>query len=396
MVRVARRYTSAGGSPYEGVRFQIVGNGPPIETPASWSNGARAMLVHRLLLRTEIAKRLRKVPEDDVPAWLWRRGPDPGSAARIVRDGRGGEASARDAFDRLAGVWTYWGWRGGYFDSQSDARTFHDEIKFMLCHGMARPDLTLWRGAGLHWAYGLETRAGALFAADYRTGRVAPADRIQASSFAPDTRAATVLDLTAFRHRRAAFDTEGFVHAVRLWTMALDITIQMAPSTTRGAAERAWAERPIGLEPANLNGLLAMADYRHDGAEAHALCAAIGALLTGTAWATSSLLAEALGAAPAGDSDGDEMTRDGERYHGIARAGAPVTDVPPPFRELRETAREIWECARAGGRRHGVRNARIAFAPTVTADNGEGARHGPFVVYDGGRTRNIMQQGHGI
>jgi ribonucleoside-diphosphate reductase alpha chain len=51
----------------------------------------------------------------------------------------GGETSAAQVFHRMAGAWTYWGWKGGYFDSESDARAFYDEHCFMLAAQMARP-----------------------------------------------------------------------------------------------------------------------------------------------------------------------------------------------------------------------------------------------------------------
>ena len=51
----------------------------------------------------------------------------------------GGETDARQVFDRLAGSWTYWGWKGGYFSSEDDARAFYDEHRYMLAMQMARP-----------------------------------------------------------------------------------------------------------------------------------------------------------------------------------------------------------------------------------------------------------------
>jgi ribonucleoside-diphosphate reductase alpha chain len=64
-----------------------------------------------------------------------------------------GETSAKQVFDRLAGTWTYWGWKGGYFDGEEDARAFFDEHRYMLAaDGGAelaamvqhRPALGLW------------------------------------------------------------------------------------------------------------------------------------------------------------------------------------------------------------------------------------------------------------
>ena len=44
-------------------------------------------------------------------------------------------------FDRLAGTWTYWGWKGGYFDTEDDARAFFDELRYMLADADVRAEL---------------------------------------------------------------------------------------------------------------------------------------------------------------------------------------------------------------------------------------------------------------
>ena len=59
-------------------------------------------------------------------------------------------------FDRLAGTWTYWGWKGGYFSTEEDARAFFDELRFMLATQKAAPNSPQWFNTGLHWAYGIE------------------------------------------------------------------------------------------------------------------------------------------------------------------------------------------------------------------------------------------------
>ena len=59
-------------------------------------------------------------------------------------------------FDRLAGTWTYWGWKGGYFDSEADAQAFYDELRYMLAMQMCAPNSPQWFNTGLHWAYGID------------------------------------------------------------------------------------------------------------------------------------------------------------------------------------------------------------------------------------------------
>ena len=90
------------------------------------------------------------VAEADVPAWLWRRLPDEAALAALPESERhGGETNARQVFDRLAGTWTYWGWKGGYFDSEEDARAFYDEIRLMLARQMGAPNSPQWFNTGL-------------------------------------------------------------------------------------------------------------------------------------------------------------------------------------------------------------------------------------------------------
>src|ERR1700749_2918855 len=61
--------------------------------------------------------------------------------ARAGAEGRsGGETSAKQCFDRLAGTWTYWGWKGGYFDAEDDAHAYFDELRYMLAAQMAAPN----------------------------------------------------------------------------------------------------------------------------------------------------------------------------------------------------------------------------------------------------------------
>ena len=62
----------------------------------------------------------------------------------------------QQVFDRLAGCWTYWGWKGGYFSSEEDARAFSDELRYMLAKQMVAPNSPQWFNTGLHWAYGID------------------------------------------------------------------------------------------------------------------------------------------------------------------------------------------------------------------------------------------------
>jgi hypothetical protein len=79
---------------------------------------------------------------------------------------------ARQVFDRLAGTWTYWGWKGGYFTSEEDALAFRDELAYMLATQRVAPNSPQWFNTGLHWAYGIDGPGQGHFYVDPFTGKL--------------------------------------------------------------------------------------------------------------------------------------------------------------------------------------------------------------------------------
>ena len=178
-MKVARVFTTAGASPYEGIAFRtatseirnpdgsVVFRLDDIEVPSAWSQVAVDVLAQKYFRKAGIAARLAAVDEPGVPAWLQRRRPDAAALEAPAEDERyGGETSARQVFDRLAGTWTWWGWKGGYFDSEDDARAFFDELRFMLASQYAAPNSPQWFNTGLNWAYGIDGPAQGHYFAD--------------------------------------------------------------------------------------------------------------------------------------------------------------------------------------------------------------------------------------
>ncbi len=146
-----------------------------IEVPAGWSQVATDVIAQKYFRRAGIARRLKKVVEEGLPEWLWRSVPDKVALAALPADRHfGGETSARDVFYRMAGAWTYWGWKGGYFDSEADALTFYDEHCFMLAAQMAAPNSPQWFNTGLHWAYGIDGPGQGHWYVDHRDGTSHP------------------------------------------------------------------------------------------------------------------------------------------------------------------------------------------------------------------------------
>jgi ribonucleoside-diphosphate reductase alpha chain len=188
-MRIQRRFTQEGQSAYAGLSFttatseirnpngKTVFLAKDIEIPASWSQVAVDILAQKYFRKAGIAARLKKVEETSMPSWLWRSVPDEAALADLPEAERfGGETKATQVFERLAGAWTYWGWKGGYFDGESDARTFYDEMCFMLANQMAAPNSPQWFNTGLHWAYGIDGPSQGHFYVDHETGELTKSD----------------------------------------------------------------------------------------------------------------------------------------------------------------------------------------------------------------------------
>jgi len=182
-MRIVRHFTEQQQqSPYDGIAFRtasseirnpdgsVVFKRDDIDVPAAWSQVAVDILAQKYFRKAGIADALEPVKEDGVPEWLWRKRPtdDAGDAPA------NGEMSATQVFDRLAGAWTYWGWKGGHFDAEEDARAFYDELRLMLARQMAAPNSPQWFNTGLHWAYGIDGPAQGHYFVDFETGKLQP------------------------------------------------------------------------------------------------------------------------------------------------------------------------------------------------------------------------------
>jgi ribonucleoside-diphosphate reductase alpha chain len=184
-MRFERRFTTAGQSPYAAIAFKetlseirnpdgsIVFRLEGISVPESWSQVAADVLAQKYFRKAGVAAVLKRVEEETVPSWLWRSVPDEAALAALPEAERfGSEIKAEQVFDRLAGAWTYWGWKGGYFTAEEDARAFFDEMRFMLAMQMAAPNSPQWFNTGLHWAYGIDGPSQGHFYVDYITGEL--------------------------------------------------------------------------------------------------------------------------------------------------------------------------------------------------------------------------------
>ena len=182
---VPRRFTRPESSPYDAFEFvsrrseirnpdgSSVFEADDVKVPAAWSQVAVDILAQKYFRKAGIPAVTRAVDEKGVPAWLSRRTPDADALATLPEDRRfGPERDSRQVFDRLAGCWAYWGWREGLFSSEEDARTFYDELRYMLAAQICAPNSPQWFNTGLHWAYGIDGPAQGHYYFDERTGKV--------------------------------------------------------------------------------------------------------------------------------------------------------------------------------------------------------------------------------
>src|SRR6202162_1836825 len=184
-MRIERRYTKDGQSAYAEIAFRlttseirnpdgsVVFKLDNVEVPEFLSQVASDVLGQKKFRKAGVPARLKRVEENTVPSFLWRSVADEEQLVLLPEKERFiGEQSSKQVFDRLAGTWTYWGWKGGYFDSEHDAQVFFDELRYMLATQMCAPNSPQWFNTGLHWAYGIDGPSQGHYYVDFQTGKL--------------------------------------------------------------------------------------------------------------------------------------------------------------------------------------------------------------------------------
>ena len=184
-MKFTRQFTKNNDDAYSGLEFKtttseiknpdgtIVFSAPNIEVPANYSQVAADIIAQKYFRKAGIPTYVKKIEENDVPSWLWRSEPDAIKLSNIPEDKRfKGEESAKQVFDRLAGTWTYWGWKGNYFTKEEDAKIYFDEMRYMLAAQMCAPNSPQWFNTGLHWAYGIDGPSQGHHYVDFKTKKL--------------------------------------------------------------------------------------------------------------------------------------------------------------------------------------------------------------------------------
>ncbi|HEX3665221.1 MAG TPA: vitamin B12-dependent ribonucleotide reductase [Rhizomicrobium sp.] len=190
------------------------------------------------------------------------------------------------------------------------------------------------------------------------------------------------LNLMQFRAEdesgKQIFDVASFEHAVRLWTIVLEVSVLMAQFPSKEIAQLSYDYRTLGLGFANIGGLLMAAGISYDSREGRAIAGAISAIMTGVSYATSAEMAGELGAFPEYAANKDHMLRVIRNHrraaHGEASGYEKLAIAPVPLDleavvqpDLAEAAKRAWDDALSMGKDFGFRNAQsTVIAPTGT------------------------------
>jgi ribonucleoside-diphosphate reductase alpha chain len=192
------------------------------------------------------------------------------------------------------------------------------------------------------------------------------------------------LNLMRFIDDEGNFDIEAFRRAVAVVILAQEIIVDNSSYPTPRITENAHNFRQLGLGYANLGALLMSLGIPYDSDAGRAYAAALTALMTGHAYATSARIAARMGPFAGYEQNREPMLRvirqhrdathrssqqaTGDTQHGEAGGPVPGSQFPVPAGEgLWEAARSAWDEALSLGEACGYRNAQVTvLAPTGT------------------------------
>jgi ribonucleoside-diphosphate reductase alpha chain len=184
-MHINRLFTQDGKDPLSSINFakrnseirnpdgSIVFRMEDVYVPESWSQVATDIIAQKYFRKAGVPKLLKKIREKNVPGWLQPSKPDEEKLELLPEKERfSSETDSKQVFHRLAGCWTYWGWKANYFDSEDDAKAFYDELIYMLASQMAAPNSPQWFNTGLNWAYGISGPSQGHHFIDFKTGEL--------------------------------------------------------------------------------------------------------------------------------------------------------------------------------------------------------------------------------
>jgi ribonucleoside-diphosphate reductase alpha chain len=171
------------------------------------------------------------------------------------------------------------------------------------------------------------------------------------------------INLLKYLRDDGSFDIKAFMHTVELIFTAQEILVGYSEYPTESIGKNARAYRELGLGYANLGALLMAQGLPYDSDEGRAQAAAITALMTGHAYATSARLANIVGPFAGFRKDREAMLNVLKMHRGeVSKIDASLVSE-----ELLSAAASAWDEAVELGTQYGVRNSQASvLAPTGT------------------------------
>jgi ribonucleoside-diphosphate reductase alpha chain len=171
------------------------------------------------------------------------------------------------------------------------------------------------------------------------------------------------INLLKYLREDGTFDVDSFKHTVEIVFTGQEILVGYSEYPIEKIAKNARAYRELGLGYANLGALLMAQGLPYDSDEGRAQAAAITALMTGHAYATSARTANKVGPFAGFSKDKEGMLRIIRKH----RDEVSKIDATLVSEELLSAASASWDEAVELSARYGVRNSQASvLAPTGT------------------------------
>jgi ribonucleoside-diphosphate reductase alpha chain len=172
------------------------------------------------------------------------------------------------------------------------------------------------------------------------------------------------------------FDLDGYEHAIRVWTVVLEISVTMAQFPSQEIAQGSYDYRTLGLGYANLGSVLMRMGIPYDSEEGRAIAGGLTSILTGYSYAASAEMASVVGPFPKYAENRNSMLRvmrnhrsaayNKDNYDGVSHTVVGIDQGLCPS-DMLTAAHRAWDTAVELGEKHGYRNAQATvLAPTGT------------------------------
>jgi len=212
--------------------------------PSTWSDDTCAAFDREAARHHGLPPQVARMQHADMPDWL------NGAVCEAAASETVGETAATQVFDRIAGAWTCLGWQLGYFETESDARAFFDELRHLMCRRLILPDRPELAGAGIAWAYGIGSDLEDMFAVDPGSGMIGRAGPACVPQHDAEAGAAQPIAVNDGLLSLVLGDNPGRTRALPLWRRIVTASWQMGHAAVRFAGATAPLAQVLSEEGA--------------------------------------------------------------------------------------------------------------------------------------------------